>query len=312
MVSASFPAPCAARRAVSVRTRPAACTAEPPFSGSAATGPKPGSKSSPPTRRRTLPNRTAHPKTPEIERFRAGVPDYQFRHYDPIAGRWSSRDPIEEEGGLNLYGFVENESIEGWDDLGERTRRRRGGRDGNRRRGFNLSMFDERGKDLFYHWLNGTKSKFTKTDGVWGDYMKDNELLRDQLKAKILSDAASRTSSGSINETFHAEIENGYSTGYEMLHGTHSGLGDFQMSGEVAVSGAAPNQKIEYQNIKYTWNDKIDPNSTYWSDVALSWTIELFYSPADYEIELNWHADSEICRGANSLVIISGYPLEEP
>ena len=115
MVSASFPAPCAARRAVSVRTRPAACTAEPPFSGSAATGPKPGSKSSPPTRRRTLPNRTAHPKTPEIERFRAGVPDYQYRDYDPKAGRWPSRDPIGEKGGANLYAFVKNDGI-GWID----------------------------------------------------------------------------------------------------------------------------------------------------------------------------------------------------
>lgn len=29
--------------------------------------------------------------------------------YDPTLGRWLSRDPIEESGGLNLYGYVEND-----------------------------------------------------------------------------------------------------------------------------------------------------------------------------------------------------------
>ena len=111
MVSASFPAPCAARRAVSVRPRPAACTAEPPFSGSAVTGPKPRSKSNPPTSRRGLPNRAAHPKNPEFQRFRAGVPDYQYRYYDPLTGRWPSRDPIGEEVFFSFYAKgLENEA----------------------------------------------------------------------------------------------------------------------------------------------------------------------------------------------------------
>ena len=33
---------------------------------------------------------------------------YGYRYYDPVTGRWPSRDPIEEQGGLNLYGFVYN------------------------------------------------------------------------------------------------------------------------------------------------------------------------------------------------------------
>jgi uncharacterized protein RhaS with RHS repeats len=44
---------------------------------------------------------------------------YGYRYYDPVTGRWPSRDPIEEEGGLNLYGFVGNDSINGWDNLGK-------------------------------------------------------------------------------------------------------------------------------------------------------------------------------------------------
>ncbi|MEO8616078.1 MAG: RHS repeat-associated core domain-containing protein [Luteolibacter sp.] len=35
-----------------------------------------------------------------------GLYYYGYRYYDPQIGRWPSRDPIEEEGGVNLYGYV--------------------------------------------------------------------------------------------------------------------------------------------------------------------------------------------------------------
>jgi hypothetical protein len=40
-------------------------------------------------------------------------------HYDPNLGRWVNRDPIEEAGGENLYGFVRNNSIIAIDLMGE-------------------------------------------------------------------------------------------------------------------------------------------------------------------------------------------------
>ena len=43
---------------------------------------------------------------------------YKFRHYAPELGRWPSRDPIEERGGINLYAFARNDGINGWDALG--------------------------------------------------------------------------------------------------------------------------------------------------------------------------------------------------
>jgi len=39
-------------------------------------------------------------------------------HYDPNVGRWLSRDPIAERGGVNLYGFVGNDGVNRWDKLG--------------------------------------------------------------------------------------------------------------------------------------------------------------------------------------------------
>ena len=43
---------------------------------------------------------------------------YLARPYDPNMGRWMSRDPIGEEGGVNSYGFVGNDSIDSVDILG--------------------------------------------------------------------------------------------------------------------------------------------------------------------------------------------------
>ena len=47
-----------------------------------------------------------------------GLYYYGYRYYDPITGRWPSRDPIGEMGGANLYGFVTNNAISGVDHLG--------------------------------------------------------------------------------------------------------------------------------------------------------------------------------------------------
>ena len=48
----------------------------------------------------------------------AGTYLYVFRYYAPDTGRWLSRDPIKELGGVNLYGFVGNDSINLIDFLG--------------------------------------------------------------------------------------------------------------------------------------------------------------------------------------------------
>jgi integrase/recombinase XerD len=47
---------------------------------------------------------------------------YGYRYYDPVTGRWPSRDPIEERGGINLYGFVENHGVGKFDYLGNLTK----------------------------------------------------------------------------------------------------------------------------------------------------------------------------------------------
>ena len=48
---------------------------------------------------------------------------YGFRYYDPSTGRWLSRDPSEEQGGINLYAFVANDALGSVDALGLATKR---------------------------------------------------------------------------------------------------------------------------------------------------------------------------------------------
>ncbi len=47
-----------------------------------------------------------------------GLYYYGYRYYDPLTGRWPSRDPIGERGGINLYGFVRNSGVNRFDRLG--------------------------------------------------------------------------------------------------------------------------------------------------------------------------------------------------
>ncbi len=47
-----------------------------------------------------------------------GLYYYGYRFYNPETGRCPSRDPIGERGGINLYAFVDNDSVNGVDFLG--------------------------------------------------------------------------------------------------------------------------------------------------------------------------------------------------
>ena len=96
--------------------------------------PTPGSEDDPPSA--AAPLRPPHPSGPPEGRYfrnplgindlrrmpppapTMGVRVYGYRDYDPPTGRWPSRDPIEEQGGVNLYGFVGNDAVNQWDVLG--------------------------------------------------------------------------------------------------------------------------------------------------------------------------------------------------
>jgi integrase/recombinase XerD len=89
---------------------------DPPLGGAAALSPEPPPKTPSPSGNLSAPARKIGSKN---RRSRPCVAYYGYRYYDPKTGRWPSRDPIEEEGGLNLYGFVGNDGLGKIDVLGK-------------------------------------------------------------------------------------------------------------------------------------------------------------------------------------------------
>ena len=76
---------------------------------------------------RASPSRRPRPRCPATPRRHpartaAGLNYYGYRYYDPLTGRWPSRDPIGEMGGKNLYGFVFNNAFACYDYLGREPR----------------------------------------------------------------------------------------------------------------------------------------------------------------------------------------------
>ncbi len=92
---------------------------------------------------------------------------YGYRYYNPTAGRWLSRDPIGEEGGLSLYHFTGNDPVNGVDILG-------------------LSLFPEQDGDV------------SSAYEVYITSISELELCQDDLQAQFLTIMARRNYLDSI------------------------------------------------------------------------------------------------------------------
>jgi RHS repeat-associated protein len=85
--------------------------------GSAAISPKSGPQ--PPLPKNPSNSMAVNTLDPnDLDEKTVRVAGYTYRYYDPVTGRWPSRDPIEEAGGLNLDGFVKNHGVNSTDLLG--------------------------------------------------------------------------------------------------------------------------------------------------------------------------------------------------
>ncbi len=208
--------------------------------------------------------------------YDADLGSYVFacRDYNPQTNRWTTADPSGFPDGANnrVYAPVPSYQIDK----------------------YGLSIFDsyfsdDQGVQLFNHWIGGTGTSIVTSGGTWGEYMASNGLLPDQILGWLTDDFNNRSASGSLNLTKHAVIENGYSTGYEMLHGSNADVGDFTMKGTATVLDWSDwDHKAVRYDFTNTWNDKIDPNPTYFLDSVASAFLHLIYSPVDYTVSFSW------------------------
>ena len=182
--------------------------------------------------------------------------------------------------GGNSDGKNNNES-----DPGRRGARQR---DRNRSRaGSGSILFDARGQELLSHWLSGSGKDLLLDNEAWQDYMRENGIINDQLTSVAFGIAIGmsldkkkkiyKEESGN----YHMDMENGYFTGYQMLHGTN-----FFSYG---VVGKYDKKTDTYTfNFNMKWFDTIDPNHTYPVDSALNDALNKLYTPVDYNVAIKW------------------------
>ncbi len=149
---------------------------------------------------------------------------------------------------------------------------------------------DSPGVSILSHWLFGGGKDYIHEDGYWGQYMKSNEVLKSKVKNIVLplADGLKNNESKDVDITTSMVIENGEDIiGYQYLHGTDENAGGFKIKGKI--------YKDSYGNVtydlKYTWNDIINPNLEYSSDYVKSEFAKSipFADPKDYAIRISWN-----------------------
>lgn len=107
-----------------------------------------------------------------------GLYYYGYRFYSPVLMRWLNRDPIEERGGINLYGFCGNMPVGKVDHLGKHWE-------------FSTPKWDEESEELDFtvRYIMSHKERkccnkvtvdryvrklFGRYGGVWGPYKLDH------------------------------------------------------------------------------------------------------------------------------------------
>ncbi|WP_367870774.1 RHS repeat-associated core domain-containing protein [Luteolibacter sp. Populi] len=111
----------------------------------------------------------------KYEDAESGLYYFNYRYYSPSSGRWISRDPIEERGGINYVGFVTNDSINKFDLLGMEGRK-----SDDVRRNFLYIMGPESMDPMTDAMMAAvTHPNFDGFRYIWGDPLsQNNHLLR--------------------------------------------------------------------------------------------------------------------------------------
>ncbi|QYY36714.1 RHS repeat-associated core domain-containing protein [Ruficoccus sp. ZRK36] len=226
-----------------------------------------------------------------------GLLYYGYRYYSPGMGRWLSRDPIEEEGGMNLYVFVGNNGVNGWDQLGMLT--------------------DEAvAAALLRHWAepNGNDT-FGRFGGYWGEYMKSLGAIRVEAQSAMQKEAqkawdGNRSSGQYSSGTIHINLNRSFS-----LTATLNGI-DYVIRGGYEIDRI--NCAITMRHNFHTITDVFDPHEA--DNPESSWADWVgrrlrsggsvypsgFKTYQDFNIIIVWNSDDIKFPVSNGKVLTDG------
>ncbi|OXG06084.1 RHS repeat-associated protein [Flavobacterium araucananum] len=153
--------------------------------------------------------------------------------------------------------------------------------------------WDARGYEIYSHWLNGSGTYMNRSEGNWGDYMRANEMINNRLRDAADEMAQSMIIGHHSSYTYTSgnvpmEIEDGYFSGYGLLHGTdrfsYAGIGKYD------------NKSQTYNfNFSVKWFDEIDKNSNSGDDLYADPLLAL--GAKNYYISIKWSQTISLKRG---------------
>jgi RHS repeat-associated protein len=142
---------------------------------------------------------------------------------------------------------------------------------------------DKQAEILFDHWMKGKGETLLLNNQEWGDYMKANKWLKSQLGMHLYTPQGNGLVMGSIHGVLSENGKGGYKTGYDLLNGSNSLVGDFQYWGYAEFT----DKTITYY-LTLTWNDIIDPNRKYIDDFILEHIYKGLGNPTNYNVHIQW------------------------
>ncbi|MFH8484351.1 hypothetical protein [Streptomyces longisporoflavus] len=228
-------------------------------------------------------------------------------------------------------GREENRELENQREMSENTRRDRrpeGGTTRSRRTGGDLEA-DWAGIAILRRYLGGEGAWHIRDAPEWTRYMERSARLRGELRPRIAAFARTLARSGQkapvpVAMKFHAELENGEGIiGYQYLHGTHAGQGDFTVDGtaearhEYGQSHAGREESVQpgalvRMRLRFRWNDVIDPNPRYGTDRIKSIVAEIITlgEASSYDISISWEEECTVWLPDEGDMVIFGYPAD--
>lgn len=145
-------------------------------------------------------------------------------------------------------------------------------------------------------------------ENKWQTYMQDNAILTGKVGDVVIPIGESLKNGESVEVDMNMSmiIDTGEgAVGYRFLHGTEATVGGFQISGSISRD----NKGNTTYDLVYTWNDIMDPNSFYNSDIKKSNAAQSIpgANPTDYDFHLSWHDKTIIRNNPNFFSRNSGW-----
>ena len=119
----------------------------------------------------------------------SGLYYYGHRFYSPVLRRWLTRDPIEEEGGLNLYGFCGNNAVCRYDKDGRAyfAKRQLAGQSWSKKFSINPKLDSLEWEWSHEHLFYGTPDVPLEDIGYFDDGKVRSDKYRDKYKYVVTS-----------------------------------------------------------------------------------------------------------------------------